>query len=159
MLFIIVNLSYLILPFGFARLHFQLSRGKFELAKLNFMYFLFFNVFLKGVPIALSALVRGHFMAETNGWAFSPIYAQYGISIGAIGLLGLFAIFIRGTFRLAAALAYALFSLFAAITHIVQVAQGVPLRSHNSTTLIFFDLLTALMLFFFIINPKARGKI
>jgi len=159
MLFIIVNIAYVVLPFCFAMLHYKLSTQKFNLTRLSFVYFLFFNVFLKAVPIGISAVSLGHSMASENGWVFSPMFAQYGITIGTMGLMGVFAVFIKGGFRLATALMFALFSIFAGTLHIVQMAQGVPLTSHNPIVLIIFDFITAITLLYFIFNKNIRGDL
>ncbi len=159
MLFLMINIAYIVLPFCLATLHSQMRKKNYNVVQLHFVYFLFFNVFLKAVPIGISAIAWGNNMALENGWQFNPIFAQYGICIATMGLMGFFSVFIRGGFRVATGLMFALFSLFAATLHIIQLVQGTQLVSHNPIILITFDFITAIILFYFIFNQKARGNL
>lgn len=157
--FIILNIAYVLLPFVFAWAHCKANKhNRTSYFKLSFTYFVFINIFLKGVPIGFAAITLGREMAVENGWAFSPMYAQYGIAIGTMGLMGLFATFIEGGFRIAVSLTFALFMIFAAVSHIAQSAMGINFTSHNVMVLIISDLTTAILLLYFLLNKQARGK-
>jgi uncharacterized membrane protein YjjP (DUF1212 family) len=157
--FIILNILYLVLPFLVAWIHCKTNKPcKTSYFNLSFAYFVFINIFLKGVPIGFAAITLGQEMALENGWAFSPMYAQYGVAIGTMGIMGLFATFISGGFRVAVSMTFALFLIFAAVSHITQAAMGVQFVSHNVVVLIISDLATAILLFYFLLNKQARGK-
>lgn len=153
--FIIMNILYILLPFGFAAVHNKVNRHNVPFLRLCFVYFLLIDVFLKGIPIGATAIIQGEAMAAENNWGFSPIYAEYGIAVATMGLMGLIAVFIHGSFRVAVALSFALFLLFSAISHIIQAAHGVSFVSHNIVVLIIFDFITAIILLYFCTNEKA----
>lgn len=156
-MFLIISILYLILPFCFAAVHNKINKQNLPFIRLAFTYFLLFNVFLKALPVAIAAVFHGQEMAIENGWCFSPMYAQYGIAIGSMGLMGLVALFIRGTFRLAVGTTFGLFLLLSALTHIVQVAHGFEFVTPDIVTLITSNLMTAILLFYFSFNVQARG--
>lgn len=157
LLFIIINILYIVLPFGFAAIHNKINKQHIPFVRLTFAYFLLFDVFLKAMPVAIAAIFQGNAMAIENGWAFSPMYAQYGVAIGAMGLMGLVALFIRGIFRVAVGFTFALFLLFSAIAHIIQVVHGFEFVTPDIATLIASNLITAILLFYFSFNIQARG--
>lgn len=157
MAFFIMNVLYLLLPFSFAAVHNKVNKHTTPFLRLSFIYFLLIDVCLKGIPIGAAAIVKGQAMALENNWSFSPIYAEYGIAVATMGLMGLFAVFIRGSFRMAVGLTFALFLLFSAISHIIQLTQGVSFVSHNVALLITFDFITAIILLYFCANKKTWG--
>ncbi|MBX9705072.1 MAG: hypothetical protein K5Q00_02365 [Gammaproteobacteria bacterium] len=157
MLFLTINIISILLPFALAVLHRKVNPRHVHLKRLMFGYFLFFNVFLKGVPIGIAAVFDGHKMATDNHWAYNPMISQYGIALISLGLLGLGGSFLRGGFRMAAAVGFASFSFLAAVLHITQLFEGLAPAVENVYVLIIFDLLTALILLYFCIDHKERN--
>lgn len=147
---IIIHLVYLILPLLLAYLHFRVKKQHdgANCWELTHQYFMFFNVVLKGFPIAIGMIFFGKESAEFNGWAYSPLFIEYGIAVFSLACLGIFALFIKGSFRSAASLGFAIFLLLAAISHLLQLGQGDGGHLPNINALITFDFISAALLIF-----------
>lgn len=86
-------------------------------------------------------------VAESIGWPVgNPFQQEVALANLAIGVLGILALLIPGTFRIAPLIAYAIFMMGAGIGHIWQIISNQNLSENNAGLVLWLDLCMPMIL-------------
>lgn len=88
-------------------------------------YILFFNVGLMGFIAFISHTFFANFTAEKIGWeGGNPFQYEIAAANLSLGVLGVLAFWLRGSFWIATVLGSSIFLLGAFVVHIIQFSKG-----------------------------------
>jgi hypothetical protein len=119
LLFICITLIlFLIIPFIAGYLH------KPNASVIYFRYFVAFNIIITALIIASRNIIHGPHSAAVSGWAYSPMFQQYGMAMLSIALFALLNLFKKSQLQLAAPTLWVIFLLLATILHIHEIMAG-----------------------------------
>ena len=117
--FICITLTlFLITPFILGYIH------KSRATQVFYRYFIITNIIITALIIASRNIINGPHSAAVSGWAYSPMFQQYGIAVLAIALFALVNLFKKNELQLAAPMLWIIFLILATILHIHEIMAG-----------------------------------
>ncbi len=152
-----INLLLLALPFLFASVQQRLYPSNISLL-VYYRYFVFFNVILVGFFLVGRLFFRGPQDAAAMGWAYTPLYTQYALTILSIVIMALVTLFSRGSLNLAAAICWSIFLLFSVVMHLFEWHHGALKLTPIILVHLVFDSIVALILLRFVFLLKNASR-
>lgn len=137
-----LNAAILLVGLAAGLIHLIVKRkglNKTKGMELLLLYCIFFGIGLVSMAAFIGQVFFPERVAAMLGWALSPLQKDIGLYAGAWGLLGLLAIWIRGSFVHAVVIGWSVFMIGAGIGHMKAAIVPASNSTYNFGS-IFFDM-------------------
>jgi hypothetical protein len=145
----VLHILYIFLPIVLGAItlavkkHIKSTSAKVE---VFFMYYLIIAVGVQALLTGCLQIFVAERIANYAKWPFSPFLTEVGLANLAFGILGIMCIWVKGSWREAAAIGYSIFLIGAGINHIVNIMTTGNMGPGNYGPTLWSDILVPVAL-------------